>query len=173
MLFAKLKPSLKAESIYEFDFQEAYDRGLRGIILDIDNTLVPHDAPADERACRLADRLKKMGYRLLILSNNHGPRAKSFADAVGVPYICDAGKPSRKGYEQAIRQMQLGKEQVLCIGDQLLTDIWGASNAGLQSLLVEPVDPATDTAWIKVKRVMEKPIKLLHNRKGTSKITQD
>jgi len=173
MLFGRLKPTYQEKSIYEYDFLEAYKCGLRGVILDIDNTLVPHDAPADDRAREFVRRLREIGIKMLILSNNHEPRAKSFADAVGVPYICDAGKPSVKGYELAIKQMELDKEEVLCVGDQLLTDIWGASNAGLSSLLVEPVDRSTDTAWIKVKRVMEKPIKLLHNRKQTSKIAQD
>lgn len=173
MLFAKLKPAMQAQSIYGFDFQSAYDRGIRGVILDIDNTLVPHDAPADARAAALAEQLKKTGYQLLILSNNREARTKSFAEAIGVPYICEAGKPSRRGYDLALEKMKLEKEQVLCVGDQLLTDIWGASNAGLESLLVEPLDRSTDTFWIRVKRVMEKPIKLLHNRKGTSKIVQD
>jgi len=173
MLFKKLKPTFQAESIFAYDFRRAVENGLRGVILDIDNTLVPHDAPADDRTKALAAGLKEMGLELLILSNNHEPRAKSFAEAIGVPFICEAGKPSVKGYVKALEKMGLKKEQVLCVGDQLLTDIWGANNAGLKSLLVEPVDKATDTAWIKVKRVMEKPIKLLHNRKQTSKIAQD
>lgn len=173
MLFAKLCPTEWADSIYDYDFRKAYEKGFRGVILDIDNTLVPHDAPADERAAELCGKLKEIGIKPVIVSNNHEPRAKSFAEAVGVPFICDAGKPSVKGYGEALKILGLNKNEVLCVGDQLLTDIWGANNAGLSSLLVEPLDKTTDTAWIKVKRVLEKPIKLLHNAKRTSRIAQD
>jgi len=173
MLFKKLCPTEWTDSIYAYDFKKAYEKGCRGVILDIDNTLVPHDAPADGRAAELCRKLKETGIRPVIVSNNHEPRAKSFADAVGVPFICDAGKPLTGGYEEALRILGLKKEEVLCVGDQLLTDIWGANNAGLSSLLVEPLDKDTDTAWIKVKRVLEKPIKLLHKAKRTSKMSQD
>ena len=69
--------------------------------------------------------------------------------------------------------MGLPEDQVLCIGDQLFTDIWGANNAGIRSLLTEPLDKTTDTAWIKVKRVPEALIKYLHNKEISCNITQD
>jgi len=169
-MFDFLKPTYQAVSIYDLDFKDAAEKGLKGVILDIDNTLVPHDAPADGKSKKLIKDLKKLGYRIMILSNNHEPRAKSFAEAVDVPYICEAGKPSKKGYLEAVQKMGLDRDSVICIGDQLLTDIWGANNAGLKSVLTQPLDPSTDTAWIKVKRVLEKPIKCLHNGPLTSKI---
>lgn len=173
MLLGKLKPSCRAESIYGCDFRKAYEKGLRGIILDIDNTLVPHNAPIDERAGSFIRNLKDIGYRLIIVSNNHEPRAKSFADAAGVPYLYDAGKPAPGKYYEALRVLKLEKEQVLCVGDQLLTDIWGANNAKIRSLLVEPMDKSTDTAWIKAKRVMEIPIKHLHKTEFFCNIFED
>lgn len=166
-----LKPSFHTGSIYELDFEDACRKGLRGVILDIDNTLVPHDAPADEKSRLLVQRLKQLGIKPIILSNNHEPRAKSFAEAVGLPFICEAGKPSKKGYLEAVKRLGLPADQVVCIGDQLLTDIWGANNAGIKSVLTEPLDPSTDTAWIKVKRVLEHPVKwCLHKVPITSTI---
>lgn len=173
MLFEKLKPTCRAGSIYGCDFRKAYEKGFRGIILDIDNTLVPHDAPADERAKGLIENLKDIGYSLMIISNNHEPRVKKFAEAAGVHYLYDAGKPLPSKYIEAEKLMKLDKERILCVGDQLLTDIWGANNAGMSSLLVEPVDKSTDTAWIKVKRALEMPIKHLHKADFFSNIFED
>lgn len=173
MLFEKLKPSYRTESIYGCDFRKAYEKGFRGIILDIDNTLVPHDAPIDERSKGFIENLKAMGYSLFIISNNHEPRVKPFADAAGVPFLCDAGKPGAGKYHEAAGLMGLQNEEIICIGDQLLTDIWGANNAHMSSLLTEPIDKSTDTAWIKVKRVMEIPIKHLHKVKFFCNIFED
>lgn len=77
-------------------------RDTRGIIFDIDNTLVPHGAPADERSIALFRRLKAIGYECLLLSNNKEPRVKMFNDAVHVHYIFKAGKPGVKNYEKAM-----------------------------------------------------------------------
>ena len=172
-MFEKLRPSMRAESIFGCDFDSAYAAGYRGLILDIDNTLVPHNAPIDERSRAFLLNLRGKGFRLMIISNNHEPRARDFAAPVGIPYICDAKKPGAKAYGKAVAEMGLKKEEVLCIGDQLLTDIWGANNAGIRSLLTEPLDRSTDTLWIHVKRVLEIPIKHLHNVEFVSKISKD
>lgn len=153
----------RAENIFGIDWRKEYAKGLRGIILDIDNTLVPHDAPADARAKGLIDDLKEMGYRLFIVSNNHEPRAKSFADSVGVPYLCEALKPKPDKILEAIRRMGLNKDQVAAVGDQVFTDAWGAKNAGIRMILTEPLAPETDTPFIKLKRVLEIPFRYLHN----------
>ena len=86
-LFESFYPDECADSAYSIDYQSLYDKGYRGIIYDIDNTLVPHGAPADERAKKLFGRLKDIGYSCLVLSNNKKPRVKSFADDVGAKYI--------------------------------------------------------------------------------------
>ena len=79
------------DSTYVIDFDRLYEEGYRGIIFDIDNTLVPHGAPADERACALFAHLKELGFQCMLLSNNKEPRVKMFNDAVHVSYIYKAG----------------------------------------------------------------------------------
>ena len=152
----------RAENIFGIDWRKKYEDGFRGIILDIDNTLVPHDAPADTRAKAFTDHLKDLGFRLFIVSNNHEPRAKSFAGAIGVPYICEAFKPKPNAILEAIRRMELPKEKVVAVGDQIFTDAWGAKNAGIEMILTEPLAPETDTAFIKLKRLAEIPFRYLH-----------
>ncbi len=92
-MLERFYPDIYVSSAYEIDFGEFYDRGYRGIIFDIDNTLVPHGAPADERSKALIKSLKEMGFGVLFLSNNKEPRVKMFNDAVGAGYIFKAGKP--------------------------------------------------------------------------------
>ena len=85
-------PREYVESTYGIDFESWRGRGYRGIIFDVDNTLVPHGAPADERAKELFGRLQALGFRSVLLSNNKEPRVKSFCEAVvGADYIYKAG----------------------------------------------------------------------------------
>ena len=86
-MFEKFYPDSYVESAYVIDYEGLYKKGYRGIIFDIDNTLVPHGAPADDRSIALFKRLKGIGYECLLLSNNKEPRVKMFNDAVHVNYI--------------------------------------------------------------------------------------
>ena len=81
-MFERFYPDKYVESAYVIDYEGMYKEGYRGIIFDIDNTLVPHGAPADKRSIALFKRLKAIGYECLLLSNNKEPRVKMFNDAV-------------------------------------------------------------------------------------------
>lgn len=98
-MFETFYPGNYVDSAYEIPYEKLYERGYRGIIFDVDNTLVPHGAPADKQAIELFERLRAIGFSTCILSNNKEPRVSPFADKVGSPYIFKGGKPSRKGYE--------------------------------------------------------------------------
>ena len=90
--------------------KKLYKEGYRGLIFDIDNTLVPHGAPADERAIALFKGLREIGFSCCLLSNNKEPRVKMFNEKIGVSYIFKAGKPGKKGYEQAMRKIGTDKK---------------------------------------------------------------
>ena len=89
-------PDIYMSSAYRINYKEYYSKGYRGIIFDIDNTLVPHGAPADVESVALIQQLKKTGFQILLLSNNKEPRVKMFNDAVQVQYLCKAGKPGKE-----------------------------------------------------------------------------
>ena len=101
-MMEKFYPDEYLDSTYEIDFDELYAQGYRGVIFDIDNTLVRHGAPADERACALFAHLKELGFACMLLSNNKEPRVKMFNDAVNVSYIYKAGKPNPANYKNLI-----------------------------------------------------------------------
>lgn len=139
-MLERFYPDFYLDSAYQIDFGEYYKKGYRGIIFDIDNTLVPHGAPADARSIELIGRLKEMGFGVVFLSNNKEPRVKMFNDAVHAEYIYKAGKPGKKGYLKAMEMMGTERKTTLFVGDQLFTDVWGARNTGIFSILVHPID---------------------------------
>ena len=87
MLFETFYPDERMNSTYDIDFETLYEEGYRGLIFDIDNTLVPHGAPADDRAKELFARLKEMGFKCCLLSNNKEPRVKMFNEEIQVDYL--------------------------------------------------------------------------------------
>lgn len=157
-------PDEYMESSYVIDYEELFRQGYRGIIFDIDNTLVPHGAPADERAVALFERLKAIGFECMLLSNNKEPRVKMFNDAVGVRYIFKAGKPSTKNYVKAMELMGTDVNTTFFVGDQLFTDVWGAKRAGIRSFLVKPIDPKEEIQIV-LKRYLEKIVLYFYAKK--------
>ena len=147
-------PDEYVDSAYGIPFEELYRKGYRGIIFDVDNTLVPHGAPADARSIGLFERLRAMGFSTCILSNNKEPRVAPFAGQVKSPYIFKGGKPSVKGYERAMERMGTDRETTIFVGDQLFTDVWGARRTGLYSILTKPMDPHEEIQIV-FKRYLE------------------
>ena len=117
------------DSAYSIDFEEMRDKGYRGVLFDIDNTLVPHDAPADERAIGLFARLRELGMAGCLIANHKLPRVEPFAGAVGAQFIENAHKPRVKSYQKAMDLMGCTKENALFVGDQLFTDVYGAKRS--------------------------------------------
>lgn len=152
-----LYPGEYLNSTYEIDFDKLYNDGYRGVIFDIDNTLVPHGAPADERAISLFSHLKELGFSCMLLSNNKEPRVKMFNDAVGVSYMYKAGKPKPAGYRKAMHRLGTNKNNTLFVGDQIFTDIIGANLADIRTILVKPIHPKEEIQIV-LKRYLEKPI---------------
>lgn len=157
-------PEEYLDSTYDIDFDKLYEAGYRGVIFDIDNTLVPHGAPADERACALFAHLKELGYQCMLLSNNKEPRVKMFNDAVQVSYIYKAGKPKPANYRRAMDLMGTDTSNTLFVGDQIFTDIYGANLTGIHSILVKPIHPKEEIQIV-LKRYLEKIVLFFYKRK--------
>lgn len=167
-----LYPKEYKDSTYNIDFEQLYKEGYRGIIFDIDNTLVTHGSPADERAIALFKHLKEIGFKCLLLSNNKEKRVRLFADQVGAKYIYKAGKPKPSGYKKAMEILKTKADSTVFVGDQIFTDIIGANLAGIRSILVEPIDPHEEIQIV-LKRYLEKPIICLYKLKNKNSISKD
>lgn len=154
-MFQTFYPDEYLDSTYVIDFAGMRKKGYQAVIFDIDNTLVEHGAPADERSIRLIQNLKELGYDIMLLSNNKEGRVKMFNDAVHVRYIYKANKPAKKNYLKAMELMGSTKETTLFVGDQLFTDVWGAKRTGIHSILVKPIDKKEEIQIV-LKRYLEK-----------------
>lgn len=163
-MFQRFYPDNEVDNAYDIDYETLYKKGSRGVIFDIDNTLVPHGAPADERAVQLFARLRETGFRTVLLSNNKEPRVKSFADSVGSLYVFKAGKPGGKGYAKAMADMDTVPENTLFVGDQLFTDVWGAKKMGITTYLVKPIHPKEEIQIV-LKRRLEWIVLFFYHRK--------
>lgn len=159
-----LFPDEQVTSTYDIDFEELYREGYRGLIFDIDNTLVPHGFPADQRAVALFRRLKKTGFRWVFLSNNKEQRVKTFQEKTGGKYIFKAGKPKPANYRRAMKMMGTDKTNTIFVGDQIFTDVMGANLADIRTILVEPIHPKEEIQ-IMFKRYFEKIVLFFYHRR--------
>ena len=162
-MFDRFFPDRYVASTYVIDFEKLYEEGYRGLIFDIDNTLVPHGAPADARAIALFDRLKKIGFKCCLISNNQEPRVKMFNEPIQVDYVYNAQKPSTKNYRKAMEIMGTDETNSVFIGDQLFTDVWGAKRTGISNILVKPIHPKEEIQIV-LKRYLEKIVLYFYAR---------
>lgn len=162
-MFHTFYPDDYMMSVYAMDFEEIFEKGYRGLIFDIDNTLVMHGAPADKRSEELFRRLRDIGFDTCLISNNQEPRVKPFAEKVGSKYLFDAHKPSVKNYQRAMKLMHTDIKTTLFIGDQLFTDVWGAKRTGIRSILVKPIHPKEEIQIV-LKRYLERVVLYFYKR---------
>ena len=127
--------------------------GVRGLLLDLDNTLL---APADEgppsqEVFAWAETLKRAGLKLALVTNAKPQRVRRVARVLGVPGAGPVAKPLPFGYLWGLRTLGLPRSQVLAVGDQVFTDLLGARLAGLRFALVEPLakDALAHTRWLR------------------------
>lgn len=150
-------PEKWVKSTYEIDFEELYQQGFRGLLFDIDNTLVKHGEDATEEVIVLFRRLKSIGFQICLISNNKMERVERFNKMVNVKYIYDAHKPSKKNYMKAMELMNTDLSNTLFVGDQLFTDVFGAKRIGMHNILVEPIDKQEEIQIV-LKRYLEKVV---------------
>ncbi len=162
-MFQKFYPDVYVDSAYGIDYESLYADGYRGLIYDIDNTLVTHGASADERAAALFERLKNIGFACCLISNNDEERVNRFNDSVHVYTVCDAHKPSPEAYVLAMERMDTDRDSTVFIGDQIFTDVYGANRAGIPSILVKFIY-RKEEIQIVLKRCLEVIILLCYRR---------
>ncbi len=153
-MFEHFFPDHTVPSTYDIDYEKLYRQGYRGILFDIDNTLVEHGSRADARAKQLFERLRKIGFECCLISNNKMKRVYSFNETIGVHMVFNAHKPAKKGYYYAMDLMNTRPENTVFVGDQLFTDIFGAKRIGLKNYLVKPIN-RREEFQIVLKRKLE------------------
>ncbi len=159
-------PDQHVKNIFEITPESLKRKNIKGIITDLDNTLVEWDRPsATPELMQWFEEIKKHGILVTIVSNNNENRVKFFADPLGIPYIYQARKPMGRAFIRALREMDLKKEETVVIGDQLLTDVLGGNRSGFHTILVVPV-AQTDGFFTRINRTVERRILNWFRKKG-------
>ena len=156
-MLKRFYPWWYVQDVFQIDYDELYRLGFRGIMFDIDNTLVHHGADSTPRIDALFQEINRAGFRTLMLSNNSEERIRRFLKHIDALYVADAGKPAPAGYLRGVDLLRLPKEQIIVVGDQMFTDILGANRVGLASILVHFIQLPGETK-IGKKRYLEKLI---------------
>ncbi len=162
-------PDEYVKNIFHIQPEKLKEKGVKGIITDLDNTLVEWDRPdATPEIIAWMKSMQDVGIQVTVVSNNNEMRVKAFCDPLGIPFICDARKPMRKSFKKALDAMGTQKAETVVIGDQLMTDILGGNRKGLHTILVVPV-ASSDGFFTKFNRMMERRIMAGLKRRGMIK----
>jgi len=154
MLF---RPTIAMKTVLDITPELLEKMQVKALVLDLDNTLTTHNNP--KPADGVLDWIKNMtsnNIRLIIVSNNRAERVTPFADMLGLEFVPRGAKPLPKGFKQAIDRLNIPKENICAVGDQIFTDILGANLKGLTSFFVFPIENEKKFLF-KIKRVLEKP----------------
>ena len=152
-------PDMAVDTIFSIALAELVNNGIKGIILDIDNTLESHKIPKpSQKTLSFLNELDERGFKVCLISNGKKERVELFNSELGYFSMAKAGKPKKKGYLLAQKEMGLLKSQVAMIGDQIFTDVFGAKRCGFFSVLVEPICPI-ENGFFYIKRFFEKKIR--------------
>lgn len=152
-------PDLMKKDIYEIEPGELLDRGVRFVLLDVDNTLAPYTVNEPER--RLTDWaqiLRGAGLELFILSNNRGVRPAIFAGALGIDFVGKAHKPFTAAAKKVLSEHGAAPEQTALVGDQIYTDTLCAKRLGAVAVLVEPIK--FTNIFLRLRYWLEAPFRL-------------
>ncbi len=144
--------------------------GVKGIVLDIDNTLEPYEHPkAGDHVKKWFDSLNAAGIKTAIVSNNNEERVRIFNEDFRMPAYSRGAKPFKKNVLAAISDMGIKREEAILMGDQIFTDVWAAHNAKIPAILVPPINDKKDLLT-RFKRLLEKPILSIYKKNtGESK----
>lgn len=155
---AFLTPDAFAQRLSDIDIGMFERWGVRGLVVDLDNTLVPwnsREVTPDGEAWLRA--VKQAGINVCLLTNNYSSAARAIADDFGVSSIAGALKPSPWAFRGALRALGVAAKQAAVVGDQLFTDVLGGKLAGMRAVLVRPLGTA-EFPTTKIIRLLERPL---------------
>ncbi len=148
-------PDYYCDRVTDITIDLLKENQIKGIILDVDNTLIDFDRNLLQGAKDWVQKMKENEIKCMILSNsNQVQKVKNVAEMLEIPYLYLATKPLKRGFRKAKQQLGLESQNIAVVGDQIFTDVMGANRSKMYSILVNPI--AKKDIWItKLKRPME------------------
>lgn len=158
---AIFRPTYALKKIMDITPSALKKRGIKALILDVDNTLTTHNNPTPaDGVPEWIEEMKSAGIKLIIVSNNNTERVTPFAEMLGLHFVPNGAKPLPIGFKRAAAELRAAgvpKNRIAAVGDQIFTDILGANLAGIRSIFVYPIEFETSLPF-KLKRAAEKPL---------------
>ena len=153
----KYLPMAYYKTIYDIDYEKYYQYGKRYILFDLDNTLASYDqATCDEKVLKLLDQVRSLGYTILVVSNNSKERVDKFIEPINCLSVPRAMKPLKKGFKKALKLLNLtNASEVMLVGDQIMTDVYGARKLEIDTVLVKPIKKSNENWYTKFNRARE------------------
>ncbi len=135
-------PDIYAQSIFTIDYKKLKKSGIKCILFDLDNTIAPlHSSKIDSRVKELFARLEDMNFKVIIFSNSNKKRLTPFKEALNVDTSYSSRKPLKGKYLKIMRLYKFSDTEVAAVGDQLLTDVFGANRVGFTSIFINQLSP--------------------------------
>ncbi len=157
-MFDRFVPDIYEKSIYYINYSKLIKKGVKCLLFDLDNTIAAsHSNTPTKRLKRLFDELKDMDFKIIIMSNAPKYRIEPFKSILNVDACAFSLKPKKSKYELIMEKFKYKNTEIACIGDQLLTDVWGANRLDLVSILVNPLASKDYTITLP-NRLLEKII---------------
>ncbi|MGX7058870.1 YqeG family HAD IIIA-type phosphatase [Vagococcus humatus] len=157
-MLASYKPTWLLETIYQLTPEQLAKHQIHGILTDLDNTLIAWNNPDGTKELhQWMTQMKEAGIPVIVVSNNSRKRVAHAVKPLGLPFVSRAMKPFTKGINEGVAKLNLPKEQVVMVGDQLMTDIKAANTAGVRSIYVKPL-VASDAWNTKINRARERRV---------------
>ncbi len=154
-IYLKCIPEYYLASIFEIPYDELKKQGKKALLFDLDNTIIDyHETVISKETIEFLKKIEK-DFKVIIISNS-GKKRVSTAVGEYFDYIYHATKPLKRGFKKAIKKLQLEKSSIVMIGDQLMTDVFGANRVGLTTILVDAVTRKTDRFYTKLNRRIER-----------------
>ena len=158
-------PNCYVKDVYDIEYKKLYKKGYRNIIFDIDNTILPvNDTSVPNELVELFKDIKKVGFNICLVSNNKELRVLAPAKILDVLYLAEAKKPTKQGFDKALKLLDANVNDTIMVGDQMLSDIKGANEYGLYTILVEPVDDKYDIKTGTSRALQNIMVKRLENK---------
>lgn len=155
-MFELFYPALTMDKVQDITAEALRKKDIKGLILDIDNTLVPPNTKeADENAVQWIERMRSAGFKACIVSNASKKRVIKFNERLKLYAIHRASKPGTKAFEKAARLLDLKSKNIAVVGDQVFTDVYGGNRAGMFTILVKPIQ-YRESPFVMFKRLPEK-----------------
>lgn len=140
------KPTWMIDAIYDITPEQLHKHGVKAVLTDLDNTLIAWNNPDGTPELRQwIESMKEAEIPVIVVSNNKASRIDRAVSHLGLEYVSRAMKPFTKGFKEVESKYNFAKEDLIMVGDQLMTDIRGSNRAGIKSVLVKPV--VTSDAW--------------------------